>query len=274
MSLSASLGNNPLFPTLAFFSQRKTPDKKVSFAKSFCKKLSNSFEIHNENGAGEHLLVCCHASNYFPPEFGELGLSHEERHEHIAYDIGALELSIALSTILDAPLIHSKVSRLVYDCNRAPEDFDAIPEKSAEFPIPGNIGLSEAQKQERADFAYHPYQNAIAETLSRRAHLRPKLIAIHSFTPLYMGQTRTLDVGVLIGDNSGYGEGVLEKLLSHSHLKVARDEPYNPNDRVYHTIGRHRAEHDLPSVMLEVRNDHLRNAQGVENWARIIAASL
>lgn len=219
--------------------------------------------------------MCCHASNHFPPEFGELGLSHEERHEHIAYDIGALELSIELANLIDAPLVYSKVSRLVIDCNREPTDFDSMPEISAGVTIHGNQGLDEVAKAARINHAYHPYHSAIDEIVSRYHSLRPiNMLAIHSFTPVYKGNIRTLDIGVLIGDESGFGDKILANLQNHSHLNVARDEPYNPNERVYHTLGRHAKPHNIPSAMLEVRNDRLRDSGDIKNWAKFIADAL
>jgi|APTNR8051073442_1049403.scaffolds.fasta_scaffold02289_3 predicted N-formylglutamate amidohydrolase len=237
--------------------------------------MSNSFGIINENGAGGTIILCCHASNHFPPEFGELGLSHEERHEHIAHDIGALELSLALSQIIDAPIVHSKVSRLVIDCNRDPTDFDAIPEVSAGIPIIGNQNLDENAKRARVHHAYNPYHNAIHQLIEGHARADElNFIAIHSFTPNYMGQKRELDIGVLIGDESGFGDKILANLQLHKHLKVTRDEPYDPNDRVYHTLNRHAKPRNLPSAMLEIRNDHLQNDENVRKFAAIIANSL
>ncbi len=237
--------------------------------------LSYSFGIYNENGSGSTIIVCCHASNHFPPEFGELGLSHEERHEHIAYDIGALELSTQLANLIDAPLIYSKVSRLVIDCNREPTDFDAMPEISAGVAIQGNLGLDDGAKAARINHAYHPYHNAIDEIVSRHHSERAiNMLAIHSFTPNYMGDIRTLDIGVLIGDESGYGDKILANLQNHSNLNVARDEPYDPNERVYHTLNRHAKPRNIPSAMLEVRNDQLRDSGDIKNWAKFIADAL
>ncbi len=71
--------------------------------------------------SGRIILVCEHASNHIPPEWGDLGLSVDQRRAHIAWDPGALGLARGLSRRLDAALIHAPVSRLVYDCNRAPD---------------------------------------------------------------------------------------------------------------------------------------------------------
>ena len=74
----------------------------------------------NPRGRSPFILVCDHASNRIPDEYGDLGLSHIQRLMHIAWDPGALAVALQLCDRLDAPLIQSTVSRLVIDCNRAP----------------------------------------------------------------------------------------------------------------------------------------------------------
>ena len=50
---------------------------------------------------------------------------------------------------------------LVYDCNRPPEAQSAIPEKSEIYDIPGNTQLSPAQRQERIERVYRPFEAAL-----------------------------------------------------------------------------------------------------------------
>src|SRR3712207_1306128 len=76
--------------------------------------------IDNPSGRSPILLICEHASNRLPARYGALGLSVAERESHIAWDPGALGLAQNLSFLLDAPLIHAAVSRLVIDLNREP----------------------------------------------------------------------------------------------------------------------------------------------------------
>ena len=59
-------------------------------------------------------------------EAARLGLTPDDLASHIAWDPGALELSRALSEILDAPLVYSAVSRLLIDPNRDPESPSAV----------------------------------------------------------------------------------------------------------------------------------------------------
>jgi len=43
------------------------------------------------------VLICEHASSYIPNSLADLGLAQDARYSHIAWDIGAYDLAIALS---------------------------------------------------------------------------------------------------------------------------------------------------------------------------------
>ena len=63
---------------------------------------SSPFTIINQSGSSDWLLVCEHASNRIPSQLDNLGLSDGFLNRHIAYDIGAYEMTLALSKQLDA----------------------------------------------------------------------------------------------------------------------------------------------------------------------------
>ena len=86
----------------------------------------------------------------FAARWGDLGLSAAQRVAHIAWDPGALGLARQLAQRLDAVLVHAPVSRLVYDCNRAPDMPGAMPLRSEIHDIPGNAVIS---AEERAAYA-------------------------------------------------------------------------------------------------------------------------
>ena len=81
-----------------------------------------------------------------PRALGRLGVSEAECQRHIAWDIGIAAVSRLVADALDATLVQQNYSRLVIDCNRAPGSETSIPEISELTPVPGNIGLSEAQR--------------------------------------------------------------------------------------------------------------------------------
>ena len=74
---------------------------------------------------------------------------------HIAWDIGIAGVTERLSAVLDATAVLQTYSRLVIDCNRDPSWPSAMPEISEHTPIPGNIGLSQ-QDRERASLPSLP----------------------------------------------------------------------------------------------------------------------
>ena len=205
----------------------------------------------NQDGASSALLVCEHASNHIPAAYGGLGLTDAVLRSHIAWDPGALGVARGLSRLLDAELIAAAHSRLLYDCNRAPDRPDAIVEKSEIYDVPGNVGLGAHDRQDRVDRFYHPFAEAVGAAVSRRA----ALITIHSFTPVYHGAPRAVEVGVIHDTDTRLADAVLEQAAAHLTLKTLRNEPYAPDDGVTHTLCEHGIRGGVPNVMIEIRND-------------------
>ena len=84
----------------------------------------------NENAASPFLIVVDHAGNRIPRALGRLGVAEAECARHIAWDIGAAEVSRRMADALSATLLLQNYSRLVIDCNRSPEVDSSIPEIS------------------------------------------------------------------------------------------------------------------------------------------------
>ena len=103
-----------------------------------------------------------------PADLGGLGLDDEALQSHIAWDPGALAVAAEMAAVLDAPLVAPRMSRLVYDCNRPLEAPSAVPEVSEAYDIPGNAGLSLADRKARADRVYTPFRDALNAILEER----------------------------------------------------------------------------------------------------------
>ena len=236
--------------------------------------------VENGVGTGALVLVCDHASHFIPAQYAGLGLADEDRQRHIGWDIGALELSRQLSQRLDAPLLHTTLSRLLLDVNRQPDAHDAIVGVSEDIAIPGNHALGAEERALRCDWIYRPYHAAIETLIAQRiADARPVgVVAVHSFTPLYRGQLRPWQIGVLSQRDRRMADAVLDGLRGDNELlvgdQVGDNQPYAPTDGVYHTLERHAEAHGLPCVMLEVRNDLIRNTPGQAAWADRLAPLL
>ena len=220
---------------------------------------SHAVEVLNPQGAGAALILCEHASNHIPARYDGLGLSAEAATSHAAWDPGARSVAILLSAALDAPLVASRVSRLVYDCNRPPDAFAAMPEKSERYEVPGNKGLSDAAREERVVSVYRPFCDAVAGVIAqRKAAGRPTiLVTIHSFTPVYFDQRRAVEIGILHDEDRRMADAMLAHRHVLPHRRIARNEPYGPEDGVTHSLKLHGQAHGFANVMLEVRNDLL-----------------
>jgi len=155
--------------------------------------------VHNENGSSPLVIVADHAGNSMPRALARLGIPASECERHIAWDIGIAAVCRLVADSLDATLVQQNYSRLVIDCNRTPGSETSIPEISELTPIPGNVGLSEHGKAARAREIFRPYHDRIETELDRRRQAgRPAaLIAMHSFTPVFMGVARPWHAGVL-----------------------------------------------------------------------------
>ncbi|QDY71340.1 N-formylglutamate amidohydrolase [Qingshengfaniella alkalisoli] len=222
---------------------------------------NEAVSVLNADGDSRILLVCEHASRHIPAELDGLGLSDETALSHAAWDIGALELAKAMSTELDAPLVMSNVSRLVYDCNRPPHARGAMPDKVEQFIIPGNENLTDDARAWRVAHVYEPFRAALTAALDGSAE-RNVLVTVHSFTPIYFGQHRSVELGLLHDSDARLAEAMNGGAARHTTLKTALNQPYGPEDGVTHTLREHALPRGLLNVMIEVRNDMLADPVG------------
>lgn len=233
---------------------------------------SDAVEVINRGGAGPVVLLCEHASHHIPARFGNLGLSPADALSHAAWDPGALAVAQHLSALLDAPLVAGRVSRLVYDCNRPPDAASAMPERSEAIDVPGNHGLSQADRAAREVTIYRPFCDAVGAVLDGRQITQSPtaLVTVHSFTPVFHGQTRAVEIGILHDRDTALADAMLARADTLPHRRIARNEPYGPADGVTHSLLLHGIDRGLPNVMIEIRNDLLRTEADQATLAREI----
>lgn len=237
---------------------------------------SGDVRLVNETGNGELILVCEHATNFVPVEYAGLGLEDLARNSHIAWDPGAWQVAEMLSAEFDAPLIAPGVSRLVYDCNRPTQAESAVPQISETYTIPGNIGLSDAMRRARAAQFYLPYRNTLISVIEAALAegRRPAIVTVHSFTPVYKEERRTLDLGVLHDDDDRLANALLDAMSKKDDLTVRRNEPYGPEHGVTYTLAEHALPRRLLNVMIEIRNDLIAEPGDQQAMAQRLADHL
>lgn len=236
------------------------------------------FSIVNPGGSSPFLFTGDHAGNTIPSALGSLGLDGEELSRHIGWDIGVGALGTLLADAMDAVFIRQTYSRLVVDCNRRPDAFDAIPPVSDGTPVLGNQALTDADRAARFAAIHEPYQRAISEELDRRrrAGRETIMVSLHSFTPAMRGggADRPWRIAVLhhLGDTS-FALRLLDVLREEGDLLVGDNEPYKM-DGVGYTIPRHAYRHGIRYAELEIRQDSLLEPVDQEAWGGRLATAL
>jgi len=231
-------------------------------------------ELINPEGKAPIVLICEHASNFIPASLNNLGLDSEGLLSHAAWDIGAYEMACKVSELLDAPLIASRISRLVYDCNRSPESGIGIPSKSEKVEVPGNKNLNEDDVNTRIKSVYEPFHKLINQTISdpkrlalSKQHESPVIITLHSFTPVYFDEVRTVEIGLLHDRDDRLAKPMMREALKQTKLKTEFNAPYSPSDNVMHTVNKHATGKGFLNVMIEVKNDLLSDTSGINSIA-------
>src|SRR3954453_11617384 len=145
----------------------------------------NPVRILRETGASDFVLTADHAGKAIPRRLGTLGVAAADLERHIAWDIGIAGVTERLSTALDAAAVLQTWSRLVIDCNRDPTWPSAMPVISELTEIPGNVDLTDVDRNARVAEIFRPYHDKISALIEARtvAGRRTIFVAMHSFTP-------------------------------------------------------------------------------------------
>ena len=198
-------------------------------------------------------VTCEHATQRMPT-----GWSWPDRDRwlidtHWAFDLGAKELALDFAAAFDAVAVLSRFTRLLVDPNR-PEDSPTLFRTEAEgLPIELNTTLlDDAERRRRVERLLRPYHRTIDREL--RASRARLLVAMHTFTPVYEGAPRSLEVGVLYDRDEPLAERVAEALVKRG-LKAELNEPYSGKNGLMYAIDRHAQSHERQSVEFEVRQD-------------------
>jgi len=229
--------------------------------------------VENSGGTADIVLVCEHASHAIPEALNGLGLASGDELSHAAWDPGALALARAMSAALDAPLVSARISRLVHDCNRPAGAPEAMPARTETIEVPGNAGLTEADRAERARLYYTPFHEALERVLDARPG-PAALVTVHSFTPFWHGVPREVELGILHDSDARLADALLDRAAAGTGLRLARNEPYGPGDGVTHTLREHGVAKGRANVMLEIRNDLIADAPAQGRLGEMLAACL
>jgi predicted N-formylglutamate amidohydrolase len=209
------------------------------------------FRVENPHGGSRVLFTADHAGRLIPRALNNLGLAPAELERHIACDIGIDATTARLARLLDATAIFQTYSRLVIDCNRHPDVPSAFPVISEATPIPGNANLT--REQLKGGKIY---------------------IAMHSFTPVYLGVERPMQVAVLYNRNPRLSLILAELLRQEGDLAVAENLPYQVSDATDYGVPVHAEAGGLDYLEIEIRQDLIADPAGQSAWAQRLARLL
>jgi predicted N-formylglutamate amidohydrolase len=230
-------------------------------------------DIIGEDRQSRFLITCDHSANTVPPDLGgTLGLPVSDMARHIAFDVGAAGVSLALGELLDATVVVSNFSRLVIDPNRGEDDPTLIMKLYDGSVIPANRHVDATERERRLTAYHRPYHAALSRMAARRDDIA--IVAVHSFTPQLHGRPpRPWDVGVLHAGDARLSDPLIDLLEAEPDLVVGRNEPY-PGHLPGDAIDRHALAHGRHNTLIELRNDLIEAEVGQTHWAARLAPLL
>jgi len=228
-----------------------------------------------DHGEAPFFLFADHASNATPPDLHQLGLPGDVLSTHIGYDIGSAETTAEMARILQCKAFFCNFSRLVLDPNRALDRADLIPPESDKIPVPGNHGLSVADREARIARFHVPYHRALEARIDAAARRGAFIVSVHSFTPRLMGdeEDRPWQVGLLWRQDPDSARAMISWLETNTEWVVGDNRPYDAREFNY-SVDRHVAPRALRHLTIEIRQDLIGDPERARRVAHLIAAGV
>ena len=172
------------------------------------------------------LLTCEHGGNRVPACYRSLFRGRRDLLDsHRGHDPGALAMARTLQDLTGAPVVSTGTTRLLIDPNRPIGHPRLFSEISRELP--------EGERARIVRTIHAPHWNAVRARLRRTVGRGRRVLHLgcHSFTPVWEGRERNVDLGLLY-DPARPREADLcarwAKSLARTlpHLRVRRNRPY------------------------------------------------
>ena len=226
------------------------------------------FEILGTPRQDGFLIIGDHASNRIPDDI-DLGIYPAFLREHIAWDIGVVEVVRLITQDARFAAYLGGYSRLVVDLNRDESDPAAIPSESDGIIIPGNI-TSLTDKQARLERFHRPYHDHLQQLLS--VHRPALILSLHSFTPTLESkphEARPWEVGVLYNEQEAASKLAIP-FLEDAGYCVGDQLPYS-GKLLNATMNRHAEANNIPYIGIEMRQDLSSGLDGQARYAHTLA---
>lgn len=217
------------------------------------RQLTDAVEVRGGSAGAKVFLTCEHATQRMPTGWRWPDLDRRLIDTHWAYDMGAREMTLALAEGLAASAVLSRFTRLLVDPNRDESASTLFRTHAEGHPVELNTHLlDDVERKKRMDRLWRPFHEAVDRELGQAS--APILLAIHTFTPLYEGMRREVEIGVLFDHEEALAEELAAGLAARGH-RVGLNEPYSGKDGLMYVGERHAERHRRRAIELEVRQD-------------------
>jgi predicted N-formylglutamate amidohydrolase len=197
-------------------------------------------------------LTCEHASTRLPTLWQWPVQDTRLLGTHWAFDLGAREVVFELAEALQSSAVLSRFTRLLVDPNREEDHRDLFRGFADGAAILLNQAVTAEDRAARLARYYRPYHTAVDAALA--GNRAPILLSIHSFTPLYEGVAREVQLGVLFNREERAADRLADA-LARQFEGVARNEPWSGRDGLIFSAESHAERHGRIALELEVRQD-------------------
>jgi len=229
-------------------------------------------ELLNGDATAGLVVLCEHASNHIPEAYQQLGLTDDDLASHIAWDIGAADVTRRMCDMMKVSGVLASASRLLIDPNRGADHPTLVPLVSDKTSVPANRDLTPAAIALRKATVYDPFHRAADQVIER--HLAegttPLIVGMHSFTPEMNGEVRPWQIGFLWDKDPRLAQAMIGLIERETDLTVGQNQPYSGHD-LYYSMQRHGAARGLPQTTIEIRQDLLADPSMVQQWAALLA---
>jgi predicted N-formylglutamate amidohydrolase len=213
----------------------------------------DAVELVEASSVSPALLLCCeHAAQRLPDGWSWPAQDAWLLGSHWAYDLGAAELTRELAVAFGASAVLARFTRLLVDANRPPESETLFRQQAEGRAIELSRQLSDEDRARRMG-CWHDYHGALDR--AAQSSEAPVLMAVHSFTESYHGESRDhVEVGVLFDDDDALAERVAAHVMQ-SGVKVRLNEPYSGKQGLIYSVDRHARASGKRAIEIEVRQD-------------------
>ncbi len=216
------------------------------------------------NRTSQLILSCEHGGNVVPEEFRaafDSPLARQHLNSHRGWDPGALEAATYLADQLAAPLFQATTTRLLVDLNRSLGHEQLLSRFTGSIDPEARTAI--------IDKHYHPYRNRILRAFQTAVNAGSRIIhvSVHTFTPVFRGVRRKLDVGLLFDPDRALEQSLCstwQRILRHHHprLRIELNQPYLGIDDGLTTAMRMLfADHDYAGIELEINHRIMRRSE-------------